>query len=825
MSSFRQIILTIALLSTVARSQSLRAAPSTQTPPEQVLVGAYDARHANGLVFVANEQNLFGLRFLIYRPGGAVEDAPRQIELGAHAADGSYAQINWRSRFDDKTPVVLRWSRASKHVVVGRLSAPAGVRVALETYQPWRDARGATNWAVFSAQADRRTIFGEQVHNQKTKPALRHFLVRTDRAASGAASASDPAALRSALNKEAPAPPESQRGNDDLGRHAALSFDLSQNSAVGFVALIGNDFAALEREAEQLLQKPLTELLDQAEKNSANLRPTSGGALGESLEWVSRVLLWNRLYDHRQQHEYVAMQRLPGRGRRGDALSWDTLFTAMMTSLIEPQSAKATVRAVLAGQTPDGRVPLRRQMQEPNASEPAVLAGRSMPPIGALCVWKVYLATHDLELLAWAYSRLQRWNDWWHSNRGDGQAWRDGDGDGLLEWGFDAEAEYGALGARVLTNTAKQRLAFSESGLDDHWPKLYGDEAKAGAANASAGIGEPKFNDQTRTLEFSPVALNALYALDTEMMMTIARELGLDSEAARWEFRYGELKKLINEKLWSEEDGAYLNRRWDGRLVRRFAPENFYVLAAGIPDEERARQMAARLRAGNLWSEQPPAGNGATTDASRNAEAESSAVWAPMNYLLYLGLKRYKLHEDAAALARKSTALARAAWEKHGQFYDLFAAGHALEAEQEGLRTSFAGLMFWPGVEELIAADPWLGLTLGNLAANAEARVERVHYDGARWDVITSAQRTIVRRNGQIEVEVEGVAFLRGYRSNERTTIFTIEMKEELRVLVPSIEGRKITVSVDDKVLGSTSAGAAASFKVPAGAHKVLIVK
>lgn len=823
MSSFRQIILTITLLATAALSQVPTS--STQTQPEQVLVGAYDARHANGLVFVANEQNIFGLRFLIYRPGGAVEDAPRQFEFGAHAADGAYAQINWHSRFDDKTPVVLRWSRVGKQAVVGRLTAPASVRVVLETYPPWRDARAETSWAVFSTQADRRTILGEQVYNQKTKPALRHFLVRTERKASVAASASDPATLRTALNKEAMTAPESQRDDDDLARHAALSFEPGQNSSIGFVALVGNDFAAMERETEQLLQKPITELLDQAEKDSAAARTTSGGALGASLEWVSRALLWNRLYDPRQQHAYVTMHRLPGRGGRGDALSWDTFFAAMMASLIEPQSAQATIRAVLAGQTADGRVPLRRQMQEPNASEPAVLAGRSMPPIGALCVWKVYQATHDLELLAWAYPRLQRWNDWWHSNRGDGQAWRDGDGDGLLEWGFDAEHEYGALGTRTLANAAKQRLAFSESGLGDHWPKLYGDEAKAGAANASADSGEPKFNDQTRTLEFSPVALNALYALDTEMMMTIARELGLDSEAARWEFRYGELKKLINEKLWSEEDGAYLNRRWDGRLVRRIAPENFYVLAAGIPNEERARQMAARLRAGNLWSEQPPASSGALAEASRTTEADNSAVWAPMNYLLYLGLKRYKLHEDAAALARKSTALARAAWEKHGQFYDLFAAGRALENEQEGLRTSFAGLMFWPGVEELIAADPWLGLTLGNPATIAEARVERVHYDGARWDVITSPQRTIVRRNGQIEVEVEGGAFLYGYRSNERTTIFTIEIKQELRLLVPSIEGRKITVSVDDKVLGSTSAGAAASFKVPAGAHKVLIVK
>src|SRR4030095_5447763 len=36
------------------------------------------------------------------------------------------------------------------------------------------------------------------------------------------------------------------------------------------------------------------------------------------------------------------------------------------------------------------------------------------------------------------------------------------------------------------------------------------------------------------------------------------------------------------------------------------------------------------------------------------------ALWAPMNYLVYLGLKRYGYHAEAAELARKGFAIARA---------------------------------------------------------------------------------------------------------------------------------------------------------------------
>lgn len=823
MKQISKAILTAVLCWAASLVQSARIAPAVTAQQERLSVGAFDATHGNGLVFVAPEQNIFGLRVLSFRPGASVEDTPRQYEFGPQTADGSYARIAWRTRFDDKTPVLLRWSRVSSRVVIGRITAPANVRLALETYRPWSEAQNEHNRTIFSAQTDRRTILGEQIHAQKTKPPLRHFLLRTDRAANGAASYLTAAELRTALTKEGHAQ-TAARETADLARHAALSFDLNPAAAIGFVALVGDDFAELEAEAEKWLQRPLLEQLDQAEKKADAAQPASGGSLGNSLEGLSRLLLWNRLYDARQQHEYVALQRQPGRALRGDALSWDSLLTALAGSVFDAASAKATLRSVLEGQTPDGRIPLRRALQTPAAGEPATLNGRSMPPLGALCVWKVYLATHDLELLAWSYPRLQRWNDWWFTNRGDGQVWRDGNSDGLLEWGFDAELEYGALGAKNLVAAAKRKLAFSESGLPIRPQWLPTEPGAAGTATAPPdGV---NFNDKTHTLELAPVALNSLYALDTEMMMLISRELGLNGEAARWEFRYGELKKLINQKLWNEEAGAYLNRHWDGRFSPYLSLENFLPLVAGIPDDERAQQMLATLRnAQKSWGEQLAATGAGETGAPGAEHIGRGAVWAPLNYLFYLGLKRHGLHAEAAELARKSTAVARPAWEKQGKYFDLFSGLDGRGWDDNELRTSFAGLMFWPSVEELISADPWSGLTLGNLGATEETRVDHLHYDGSNVDVLVNPQRTVIRRDGKLDVEVEGLAILRGYRVNERTLIFVIEAKEQVRLLIPSSENRKITVSLDEKVIGSTSAGAAASFKIASGLHKVLVVK
>jgi len=416
-----------------------------------------------------------------------------------------------------------------------------------------------------------------------------------------------------------------------------------------------------------------------------------------------------------------------------------------------------------------------------------------MPPIGALCALKVYLATQDLSFLAWAYPRLQQWNDWWHSNRGDGKKWRDGNMDGLLEWGFDEEQEYGAVGARMLTAADKQRLALAEAGLTQS---------------------DAKFNEQLHTLELTSVGLNSLYALDTELLISVSREIGLTTEADRWQIRYDEIKKQINDKLWNEEEGIYFDRHWDGRFSSRLSPENFYPLIAGIPDEDRAKRLMTALR---------------NYQKSEQASAGGPAQPA-MNYLLYLGLKRYGFYAEAAELARQSTLSARAAMErpgeKSGKLADLFnGKASSVRGSLNPQQPSFAGMLFLPGIEELISTDPWSGLTFGNLAATEESRIERVKIGGVNLDVIMGPKRTVIRRNGNIEIEFEAPVRLKGYRSNDRALSFIAETKETVRALVPASEGRKVSVSVNDKILGSTSPGAAASFKIKEGDSKVLIVR
>lgn len=841
------LILGIALWqpAVVQMQQAAPALPSTPlattAPAERVLIDAYDAAQVNGLVLISGnpnspDQNIFGLRVVTYQQGEeGLEATPRLFELGPHASDGSYARVSWRPQSDPKLEISLRWSRTGSRTVIGQLTASSKIRIAVEAYRPWNAASALperTTWTSFAAQPDRRGIIGEQIHNQKNKPPLRQFLWRADRAGLEAANYNNETTLRAMLLK-------GLKSESHLpALRSAVTFEIGPDAPLGFAAIIGDDSDAMQKDVETLLQKRVTDLMNKAESDYDANRTLSGGVLGEGLDAMNRATMWNRLYSSGQRYEYITMHRHSDRGLRGDVLGWDSLLMTAMTGLTDGASAMASLRVLLAGQTFDGRIPLRRYLQNDSSGEPPVLTGRSMPPLGALCALKAYMTTQDLEFLAWAYPRLQQWNDWWMRNRGDGQPWRDGNKDGLLEWGFDADVEYGSPGAQTFSNAEKRQMAFDESGFSDRSQWL--NTAKPKPNGPAGPAAEVKYNDQTHTLEFSSVALNALYAMDTELMISISREIGLTTEADRWQHRYDEIKRLMNEKLWSEEDGLYLDRHWDGRFSQRISLENFYPLLAGIPDEAKAKRMLAVLRdqrkfGGLQLLPSVPRDDAAFVEKPSEQTAATGAAQAAMNYLLYLGLKRYGFYDEAEGLARQSLHAARSVFERQGEqavkrkgtLFDLFASpdGQPIDEALTPQRASFTGLMFLPAVEELISADPWQGLTIGSLVAPEEARVERVMIAGENMDVMIGPKRTVVRRGDKSEIEFEAPVRLRSYRSTDRTLTFTVEARSEVRALVPPAEGRKVTVSVNDKVLGSTSPGASASFKVKEGLSKILIVR
>ncbi len=200
---------------------------------------------------------------------------------------------------------------------------------------------------------------------------------------------------------------------------------------------------------------------------------------------------------------------------------WDSFFNGLLTSIENPEAGREVVRAVLGGQQPNGLVP--------NFSGRGwgVSADRSQPPVGSLCVWKMYQRDPNIAFLKEVFPKLLKWHEWWFSAR-------DGNNDGLLEWGSE---------------TGDLQNAKFESGLDD----------------------SPMFDTGTMSgphMTLDSVDLNALWAMDAEYLAKIAKVLGENDVASKLTDDHVQIAKRINEGLWNSAAHTYCYRYWTPRPAR-----------------------------------------------------------------------------------------------------------------------------------------------------------------------------------------------------------------------------------------------------------------
>lgn len=772
-----------------------KASEQRNPAADLLLIGMLDPANPDAITFITRRSdNQFigsiGIRLFAYRPPEPRADAVVNgknsrpvvmVEEGRFSIRGASSDLIWFTSFDEKIPVRLRWGQKDQGTVIAQITGPPNIHIGIELYQPFAQSAQSTQstrsegqgrtggHTGFLVHPDRRSLLGEII--QSGSPPLRHryFLLRSDQPPLEAVSYLDGLLFRQGLGMRGGATSSGQSAISTY-RRAALIFDLGREGQVSFVAIIGDQWDSIEQRSRTLRGRPLAEYLNEHPAPD-HLRAFSGsGAIGESIDGFRDFIWFNRFFNPDSTFaagEFLTALRPSDRPMRtgtssGVAIDANSLLLAGLSAPYAPALATSTFREVLSGQLTDGRVPLSRQLGSAETFE--VSAGRSMMPIGSLVALKIYLATSDLELLAWAFPRLRLWNEWWLNNRGDGQPWRDGDRDGLPEWGYNEELELGSLGRIQLSGTARRRLALTEAGITEN--------------DGSDTV----FNEQTSTLEQNSVALGSMLALDTECLALIASEMGLTNEAEQLRQRHQRLRELINKRLWDEGSGSYVDRRWSGQPLRQVTPGNLLPLAAGLPDATKASRLVSALR--------QMLGSPSTFERTS----------FPVNYLLYLGLRRGNLLPEAATLAR--------------------ILGDQIEDGQRG------GLLRrWALIEEIISLDPLTGLNIGSPETTAESRIEGILVGENRLDIVHGPKGTIVRRDGKIELECDSAVGLRRYLRQASTLTFTIVSGREVRVSIPGEKGRKLTVSIDSNILGSTSVGVAASFRVPAGTHRIIAVR
>ncbi len=367
------------------------------------------------------------------------------------------------------------------------------------------------------------------------------------------------------------------------------------------------------------------------------------GNLAEVYTAVQTCLAWDTIYEPEGDRVVSPVSRLWNVGWGGFVLfDWDTYFAAYMAGLDHADLACANAIEITRARTEQGFIPNFATVCNLKSRD------RSQPPVGALMCREIYRRCRRRWFLEAVFDDLFAWNRWWVRYRRCAN--------GLLCWGSNP---YEPLAdAHWETEGVDDRLgAELESGLDN-----------------SPIYDEIPFNKTTHLMELADVGLNGMYIADCEALADIARVLGRNDQAAELDRRADIFRRAI-QQLWSEQHGLFLNRRTDhGNAEYRLSPTHFYALLGGAATPEQAERMIAE----HFYNPQEFWGDWILPSIARNDPAYPDQdywrgrIWAPMNFLVYLGLRRYHLHQACADLAQKSAALLLAEWRAHGHVHENY---------------------------------------------------------------------------------------------------------------------------------------------------------
>jgi hypothetical protein len=753
-------------------------------PWKDTFIGALDAAGWPGLVIAPAADAAFAFVLRVEREGESAEGADFYYlvsEVGAHSPDGLYA----RMRFDlglplklgRATPILLKpaprrqaltieWSRRDEKTVIGRIAFPAAVRVTIIHYFPW------------GLKGDYGALPDGQVRGRAAGASGRVYRMWT-----------------SQVGESAPGPPGG----------LALAFGPGSDRMIAFAAGVGEaDGAVADHLYRYRNAEAIGALIDDEAQVYEEKRVKARGLFANVPEAVTNALHWNVLYQPGHHRLYVPAGRTWIFPRpNGTPDDW-TLFSGggflipLGLALESQKLALDALHAMLETQYPNGNIPNWRGRSGGSAD-------RSQPPLGAYVVLKMFEKLGDLELLRYAYPYLQRWHDYWTAPQADGQRRRDGNDDGLLEWGSDA-ALVGRSGPTWEKNASGRMRAGWESGQDDlpDWDDV-------------------PFNEGTGTLALNCIDLNSLYALDSWCLGQIAAVLSRPLDVERYRTQYERTKALVNARLWNDKDGFYYDRFWDGRFSVHKAASSFLPLIAMIPDEDRAQRMLKHLLdPKQFWGDYVVPSISRDDPAFRpdNQQSWRGAVRPVMNYLVYQGLKAYGLDAVASEFARKSAEMFLRSWESFGLSPENF---NSLTGEAGGDRYQSAGpLAALIAIEEYLDFTPPEGFRFGILKPDAKGRLSRVMVQGRQYEVEVSNSSTVLREEGERLLGIDGGAVVRRFLYNESEVSFVLKSLDRREVKIRFLKKGKYQLLVDGQVV-DVFTGSSRTFAVPEGEHSVLV--
>jgi hypothetical protein len=715
-----------------------------------------------GQVFVADHGDIFAFRFMSLPAAWMVPAQGEQRAahcakqwptwwkkwpawwhiVGPRAWDDSYARLIWQMP-EGGPEVTYEWARTAPNEVVCRITHSAVADLILQGYMPWTS--DTPKHSVLYAEGPERRFLRGRSWIPHTRDGMRWSL-----------------ALSIA--------PDDVIGTGSGEWHGYIP----NVKSLYLAGRQGQRYEAIEETTVRWLENGrIDEVLERNRKRYLEQRPAGKGWLADVPAAINDQLEWSEVYTPRRRRPYITVSRAWARSRNNSSpdFLWDSFFNAVLVCQEDERKSFDMIRDITSWQNDQGMfVQYGEWIPDPEPTTFPVAWGHTQYPVGALAVAKVYQRRPNRPFLAEIYPRLLKNHRWWFADRGDGQPWRDGNRNGLLELGSNYPEE--------ISYADRQQVAYYESYDDSpQWWHV------------------AKYNEQTGTLAQDTVERNCLYAMDCWILAWLARQLGRVPEAAALEAEHLRMATTINRLLWDPRRQCYFNRHWDNHPGDPFFPHVSPDIFMSLLGKVATSEQAAALR--KLFHDPTKFGGEWILPTISRDDPEypkqdywKGKVWAPVNWLVYQGLKIYEWDREATLLAESSARMFLKPWRERAECHENFLATTG-EGSSDPHYT-WGALMALIGVEEYIDANPWHGLRFGNLQPAQAGSLERYYVAGSLYDVALSPDSLEVRRDGKLLFAADAPLEIRHVRFQEGRVSAEVRAAKAARLRVGGAPAREV---------------------------------
>jgi putative isomerase len=288
-----------------------------------------------------------------------------------------------------------------------------------------------------------------------------------------------------------------------------------------------------------------------------------------------------------------------------------------------------------------------------------------------------------------------------------------------------------------------------------------------------------KFIKETNTINMEDIAMNSLLVLDGECLSHIAKIVGDNDNADLVLEKSKNLKKKIDENLWDEKNELYANKHWDKGFVCP-SPTSFYPLAAGVPEGERVDKLIDHIfNEEEFWTEMPMPSIWLKEESVNDNVYWRGRSWPPLNFITYVGLKRYGKFKEATKLLNQIMKHYTRLWDEEKACYENHNTftGEGSDSVDTDPFYGWGALYPLMWTLEHIDIDPWNGFHFGN-PEGEDFEINGFKMADGVYTLNCSKEGTVLVKNGAEIVKTDAVGRFTHFECSDHYIAVVVPVQE-----------------------------------------------